>query len=274
MRISKGLAKAEKILSEMATHGCLVDVYSKGFFERQPSAKEDSQAPFLSNGFENILKRNENNRESNQKPVGHLLFVFLDEQKSELIQAFSDVYSPLKNLLANGKHKPDFLILNLYTQQMLCVGLGRKNQIFIVDAGTGEDVDAFGLLTGTPSDIFGVSHNNPYMVNFIEHDVCKATKKLIIALDELGASIIEYKRMSGSPESIENSLSEGPNSEGVYVIKDCDGDVVDEGPYTKEDLNQMLKELKKYVKKMDESMKTINAFFPQCDRWDLDTDDY
>jgi len=46
MKINKGTKKAEALFAQLRAEGDLVDVYSKEFFDRQPSIKDKKDALF------------------------------------------------------------------------------------------------------------------------------------------------------------------------------------------------------------------------------------
>jgi hypothetical protein len=135
MNITKGTPKAMSLLAELKETDDLVDVYSNEFFDRQPTHDEDPLAPFTKDGMITIEEM-ENDSDEDAKPKNHLIFIFVNENDEDIHDKLMDTYPPLRNCFEQG-HLPDFLLLNLYTQQMLCIGFGRKNRMFIVDAETG-----------------------------------------------------------------------------------------------------------------------------------------
>ncbi len=275
MKISKGSEKAQVLLERLAIEGDLVDVYSKVFFDRQPSIKDEPRATFTAEGFDYLVDEYEQNSDSDTKPIGHLLMVHLDKYKTDLRKSLVDLYQPLSNLIDAGKHDPNFLILNLYTKQMLCVGLGRKNRLFAIDAETGKSINVFGLLRGVHAPgIAAIDDDELYMARLIEHDVYESVSDIIHALHKLGVAMYGYDGMLANAEVIEHSLGLSPDENGMYQLKDWDDDVVDEGYFTKDELVSMLKESNGYQNEEDEAMKVINVFFPQCERGELNTGDY
>jgi hypothetical protein len=275
MKISKGSEKAQALLERLDEEGDLVDVYSKVFFDRQPSFKDDPSAPFNKEGFEYIVEEYELNSGNDVKPLGHLLFIHVDQYKTELRKSLVDLFKPLSNLIDAGKHDPDFLILNLYTRQMLCVGLGRKNRLFAIDAATGKSINVFGLLRGiNAAGILGIDDNELYMARLIEHDVYESVSDLVHALHKLGVAMYGYDGMAANAEVLEHSISLNPDEDGLYQLKDWDDEIVDEEQYTKAELTSMLEEINGYQTAEDQAMKVINIFFPQCERGELNTGDY
>lgn len=274
MKISKVNDVAQTLLERLAAEGDLVDVYSNSFFDRQPSAKDDPFAPFSKEGFEYILEEHEFNSDSDVKPVGHLLFINVDQYKTELRKSLVDLFKPLSNLIDAGKHDPDFLILNLFTRQMLCVGLGRKNRLFAIDATTGKSINVFGLLHGVHGDGIAPAESDHYIGRFTEHDVYEAVSDLVHALHNLGVAMYDYDGMLANHEQIEYSIGLPPSDDGLYQLKDWDDQILNDQKFTKGELVSMLEEIKGYQAEEDEAMNMIHVFFPQCERGELNTGDY
>lgn len=275
MKISKGSKKAHSLLERLAKEGDLVDVYSKEFFDRQPSFKDDPSAPFNKEGFEYVIEEYESNSDNDEKPLGHLLFIHVCKYKTDLRKSLVNLYKPLRKLIDAGKHNPDFLILNLYTRQMLCVGLGRKNRLFAIDAQTGKSINVFGLLQGIhAAGILGVDNDELYMARLVEHDVYESVSDLVHALHELGVAMYGYDGMSANIEELEHTTTSTPDEDGLYQLKNWDDEIIDEEKFTKAELMSMLEEINGYRATEDESMKMINIFFPQCERGELNTGDY
>lgn len=275
MKLSNGTKKAQALLKRFVEENDLVDVYSEEFFRQQPRIANNPSATFTLKGFEYLLSEYENNPVSDLKPVGHLLFIHVDQYKRELRKALVDIYEPLRQLIDNDKHDPDFLIVNLYTRQILCIGLGRKNRLFAIDAETGKSINVFGLLEGLhAAGIFIERDNAPYMNNFVEHDVYHFVSDFVRALYKLGVAMYNYDSMLANQDQIEHSLELPPNDDGMYQLKDWDGCLIDDEEYTKDELVSMLNEIKSYQIAEDEAMDMINNFFPHCERGELNTGDY
>lgn len=275
MKIVEGTKSAKSLLERLAAEGDLVDVYSNSFFDRQPSAKDDPFALFNQEVFEYMLEEYEFNSESDLKPAGHLLFIHLDQYKSDLSKALVEVYKPLGKIIADSKHDPDFLIVNLYTMQVLCIGLGRKNRLFAIDAATGKNINVFGLLReGDAADVGIFECDDHYMDRFTEHDVYESVSDLVHALHKLGVAMYDYDGMLANLEQIDHSIGLPPNDDGLYQLKDWDDQILDEEKFTKDELISMLEEIKGYQAAEDEAMKVINVFFPQCERIEISTGDY
>jgi len=258
MKISNGTPLAMALIDELKRSGDLVDVYSEDFFERQPTYEEEPSAPFTKEGIEWINEQ-EDDPDEHSKPKNHLIFIFIDEYKKDIHEKLKTIYPPLQKIFGQG-HLPDFLLLNLYTKQMLCVGLGRKNRLFIIDAKSGKAINAF--------DLIGTSDDTKYMDKFLENDAYESVSDLIHALHDLSIAMYEYDHLPGNDELVAFALEEENTRDGLHYIE---GD--DEG-YTTEQINEFLGKYQQYQALEDEAMRMIKVFFPQCERSELNTGDY
>lgn len=258
MKINKGTAQAMEFLELLKKEGNLTDVYSQEFFDRQPTYDELPDAPFYKDGME-YIEELEADQDENLKPKNHLLFIFVDEYKKDLIDKLLATY-PLLVKRFEGFHKPDFLMLNLYTKQMLCIGFGRKNQIFAYDPAYEPHIEFFGLT--------GIGDGGKYIDKFTEHDCYDAVSDFAQALDTLSQAMYDWDHLPANPDDISMILDEGPNEDGTYSV-----DGYDEG-CTEEEMNVFLSEFDDAQRRDDEAMKVIRIFFPAPDYMELNTGDY
>ena len=258
MRITNGTPKAMEFLALLKQEGCLVDVYSEDFFDRQPTYDQDTDATFDKNGME-YIEDLEADSSQNAKPKNHLLFIFLDEYKRELIDKLLAVHPPLVKHFGSF-HKPDFLILNLYTKQMLCVGFGRKNYLFAYDPAYEDTIDFFGYT--------GMGDSGKYIAKFTEHDYYDAVEDFADALAQLSSAMFDWDHLPHNDEMIGITLDDGPKEDGLYHIDD------EEEGYTKEEMEDFLEQFADCQSRGDAALKVIHAFFPQCEWGELNTGDY
>jgi hypothetical protein len=273
MKITGGIKRAIALLDKLQHEGHLVDVYSKSFFDRLPSIKDDPQAFFRKELYKDLFVDFEDNINSDQKPLGHLLLVYVDGLNSDLRKELIEVYEPLAKLIDAGKHNPDFLIINLFTQQVLCIGLGRKNRLFVIDAVTGANVNAFGLLGGINPGGLMTGEDHGYMDRLTQHDVYECVSDLIHAVDKLGVAMFNYDS-TPDQDKLENILNSGPDQHGVYQLRSLDGEILENDEYSKEEIIYLLEQIIVSEKEEEDSMKIINIFFPECYQGDLNTGDY
>ena len=83
---------------------------------------------------------------------------------------------------------------------MLCVGFGRKNRIFILDAKSGKGINAF--------DLYGINDDSKYVEKFIKNDVYEATSDLLHALNNLSVTMYEYDHLPGNDDLVAFALDE------------------------------------------------------------------
>lgn len=258
MRITKGTPQAMALLELLKKEGDLVDAYSEEFFDRQPAYIENPHAPFFKSGMVRVNEI-EADAAENAKPKNHLLFLYVDEYKKELIDRLLGIYPPLREKF-EAFHRPDFLILNLYTKQMLCIGFGRKNQLFAYDPGYESSIDLFGYT--------GIGDEGKYIKRFIEHDSHDLVEDFVNALAQLSEAIFDWDHLPHNDEAIGITLDEGPKQDELYHIDD------EEEGYTKEEMEDFLERFADCQGRGDAALKVIHAFFPQCEWSDLNTGDY
>ena len=94
MKITKGTPQAMSLLAELKETDDLVDVYSKEFFDRQPTYDEDPSAPFTQDGMITIEEM-ENDSDEDAKPKNHLIFIFVNENDEDIQDKLVATYPPL-----------------------------------------------------------------------------------------------------------------------------------------------------------------------------------
>jgi hypothetical protein len=274
MKISGGTIEAIALLEKLQQEDYLVDVYSHSFFSRQPSSSDDPNADFTKEGFEIVLDEYENNPNSDLKPLGHLLFLHIDDYQADMRKSIVEIYKPLAKLIDFGKHNPDFLIINLFTKQILCIGLGRKNRLFLIDAATGQTVNAFGLFGSLHFDGLMTGEDGGYMERFTQHDVYEFVNDFIHAVHDLSVAMFNHDGMLANSEQIRYTIRLGPDEKDFYQLKDTEQKLIDKKKFTKQEITALLEQINSYESDEEQAMKKINVFFPYCDRSELNTGDY
>ena len=158
------LAKSN-ILERMRVNGDLIDVYSDEWL-----SKQDEGSPL------NIQICGEFDAKFGTTYRGHLKIAYLYgriEEAFELATAFPE----LKQQIKKGTHRPNFLFMNTALDKILCVGLGRKNRIFIIDSESNKSIDVFGV-PGNPNS------DKTYISKFAELDYGNVIKTIVHTLDE------------------------------------------------------------------------------------------
>jgi hypothetical protein len=274
MKIMGGTKTATALFEKLQQEDYLIDVYSKSFFDRQPSAKNDPHADFTQEGFEILLDEYENNPNSDLKPLGHLLFLHIDDYQPDMRKSLVEIYKPLAKLIDCGRHNPDFFIINLFTKQILCIGLGRKNRLFLIDAATGQTVNAFGLFGSLHIDGLMTGEDGGYMERFTQHDVYEFVSDFIHAFHDLSVAMFNHDGMLANSEQIRYTIGLGPDEKDFYQLKDTEKNLIDEKKFTKQEITALLEQVNSYESDEDQAMKKIHIFFPYCDRSELNTGDY
>ena len=274
MKITGGTKIANALFAKLQQEGDLIDVYSKSFFDRQPSFKDDPCADFTREGFENLLEEYETNPDVDEKPLGHLLFLHIDDNQPDMRKSIVEIYKPLAKLIDCGRHNPDFLIINLFTKQILCIGLGRKNRLFVIDAATGQTVNALGLFGGVHVDGLVNGEDGGYMERFTQQDVYEFVSDFINAFYDLSAAMFNHDDMLANSEQIRYTIRLGSDENNFYQLKDTEQNLIDEKKFTKQEITALLEQINSYESDKDQAMKKINIFFPYCDLSELNTGDY
>ena len=296
MKITNVTPRAIRLLAKLKKTGDLVDVYSEDFFKRQPAydpklkrgaglfaasifSRTEKQAmrraaatmfgppvplfdfnfvPFHREGMENIERYMTC---GSRKPKNHLLFIYGGlgpELRKELLK----VYPPLKKMFHerwSGCYEPKFLLLNLYTQQMLCVGFGRNHRLFCVDATT-ETITTLGLDERTDSK---------YMAKIVAHDYYHAVRIFLNALQHLSYAMDGYDNLPCGTADLKDYLlpemrDAGPAEDGLYYLPGVDPDPDSGDGHTLRQWKEFQKDWAHYDAVVNAAMKVINIFFPDC----------
>jgi hypothetical protein len=265
MKVASGTKEVTQLLDQLRAGGNLIDVYSKEFFERLPSYAEDPDSIVTREGFEHVEEA-EADPDSEVKPIGHMIFIRVDDYAKDVKAKLIELYPPLLKIMSNGGHDPDFLLLNTYSRQLLCVGLGRKNRFFAFDGASGKSINAFGLYTEDGSE-------DGYIDRFVEHDMFELVSDFVTAIHDLGAAMFAYDSLPANEETIEQSISGGPASDGFYYI-DQEIDSSDGEAYSFDEMKEFLEEYGAQYQEMLRAINVIQIFFPKCDFEDMNTGDY
>jgi hypothetical protein len=248
MNLSGGTQQARDWINARQAEGRLVDVYSQEWFNKQ-----DPDGPFPPS----LLGKMET--ELGSDFLHHLLVVWLDGCRQDARNELVAIYPPLSKLIGTNGHEPDFLFINLRTQQILCVGLGRKNRMFGIDAATYDSIAMFGLLRNGDVN---------YMPQFTELDHAKIIWHIVSSLFQVGCALDDFMKLPGNPDTVLAAMAMKPAADGLrYIEGEDDG-------YTLKELKQFAAEHKDSDDQCKEAMEIINLFFSNCDDGDFNTGDY
>jgi hypothetical protein len=201
----------------------------------------------------------------------HLLTIYVGDRNKELVEDLSNLYLPFKRLFslnsAHGSwlHSPDFLIVNLITREILCVGLGRKNRSFdfelhrYLSLRTTNDEKNIQLQEIDGSKSIDCSDE------FFALDHYSISKKIINTLEELGEHYYEYDNLPGNSDVMVTR-----KKDGLYYLDDFE----DADGMTKNEVKELENEYKNCSESIDDCLNLLKEFFPTIEDWDLNTGDY
>ncbi|ABP35273.1 hypothetical protein [Polynucleobacter asymbioticus] len=258
MQIQNGTPTVIQLFDRLQSEGSLVDLYSKEFFDKNQDGPAFFLQPFEM--IEEVERGISEDYGDNKFPLNHLLFLCVSLLSNEDKQLLISLYAPLKNILKDDIHHPNFLILNLYTKQILAVGLGRKNRLFCIDVASNKNIDLINL----PED----SEGNNYIQNFTEHDVVDFfSDDLTGSLQTLSYAFFEQDHLPFIND-LQDALESSPNEEGLYELDGYEDGV------TAQDIKDMIKEYENHQESINQSLQILQSFFPELTEGDLNTGDY
>lgn len=231
---------------ELRQEGKLVDIYS------------ENQQSIIDNYGEDWLK--ELDEEHGPAYRNHLLIAQVLYWSDEQMNKLFDLFPSLKAQFVSGKHHPTILFFNLATQQILCVGLGRKNGSFYFDSETNEHVKP-GYQEKMPTE---------YFEKFYKLDHHWFMKQLLDDLEAFATSHYEWSCFP-SEEEIYGLLENGPDDDGQYRLSYEESD--DDG-HSKEELEEMLEDMERLQGYMDDAKDTFLQFFPDMEFYELSPGDF
>lgn len=247
MKIASGTKAATDFLEKLKSSGDLLDVYSDEWLSKQ---NERSELPphFIAAIDEEYGLDYRN----------HLLVLYINHDKREVIKELTNLYSPLQKLV-EGKHHPDFAFLNLATKQMLCVGLGRKNRLFAYDPAIDHRLDIYGL-TGLG--------NAQYIQAFTALDHGEVVETIITALYSIGVALFEHDSQPSDHTEVYGMLQDVPDSNGLYYFpNEADG-------VTRQELEEIDATYERTSESMANALAKLTQFFPEIYIGEINTGDY
>ena len=158
------------IFEKLKESGDLIDVYSKEWLLKQPDGSQLNEA--IASEFD---------KKFGDQFRGHLKVIYLSNRASafELATVYPQLQQQIKD--DTPTHIPNFLFINMKLNKILCVGLGRKNRIFILDSDTNEKV----YVSGVPGNS---NSNKKYIQEFTNMDHANVVKTIVQSLHD--ASIL------------------------------------------------------------------------------------
>ena len=255
-----GTDAANNSLRELKNLGALADVYTKEWL--------DSNTDFSYFSLDDL---DDYQAKSKGACEGHLLVISTslnDLLVASLLISAYPIFA--KNLDENIQlHKPDLIFINLATRQILCVGLGRKNQFF------GYALDNYhvrihdSVVEEIVSRAYEASAENPthkFLNEFLKYDYARVVSSLVESLYEFGICARNWDHLPLNPELIDQIIESGPNENGLFDI--------DDELMPLEDVKKILKEFAEVEDWAIENLSTLQDYFPDLTWADLNTQDY
>ncbi len=260
MAYTGGTVAAQECITQLTALGALVDVYSRNWLAEHPDF-----ACFTAEDLSEYQQRSKGACE------GHLLVIStsLDmEVASRLLPAAHPGYAAYFGDQAQY-HKPDLVFINLATEQILCVGLGRKNYFFGFAIGTDDVRINDGNIKDALRPFRDPSSKDPslvFMRKFIQYDYANVVLNLVDALYEFGTCARNWDHLPLTPDQIEEIIDQGPDDEGMYDI--------DDEMMSLEEVRAIIAEFEETDDWGRENLSTLQEFFPDLTWADLNTQDY
>ena len=209
---------------------------------------------------------------------GEIIFIdasrFYGERLAKLLKIFPKFSSGFSTeyTITNT----DFIAINLKTQQIILMGLGRKDQIHVRIYRDGKfeylnysEVEEFvnaDFETISASDKTAKSLNHQYLQKFCELDRFCLVVDLFESLYYFGVSSFEFANLPHSMMDIDEARGNGPNEDGMFEI---DGEELSE-----EDLDELERSYEEAANDCTNHIRDIQQLFPKIDVGDLITGAY
>jgi hypothetical protein len=255
-----GTLAANKCISELTSMGALVDVYSKKWLLSNPD--------FVNFDIDNL---SDFQLESNGVCEGHLLVISTSLDFQIVSKLLVDAHPSFEKYFGPqaAHHKPDLIFINLLTQQILCVGLGRKNYFFGYVIGADDIKISDGNISNVIHPLMNKDEFNPtvnFMREFIRYDYSDIVTSQIEALYVFGQCARNYDQLPLTPDQIEEIIQQGPDGEGMYDI--------DDQLMSLDEARAVIAELEEVNDWGKENLSTLQIYFPELTWGDLNTQDY
>lgn len=260
MSYTGGTVAAQKCIAQLTALGALVDVYSHNWVATHPDFTYFTAEEFI-----------EYQQRSKGTCEGHLLVISTSLDMEVVSSLLSATHPGFKAYFGDQSpyHKPDLVFINLATQQILCVGLGRKNYFFGFSIGT----DHVSIRDGNVKESmrpFREPNSKDttivFMREFIKYDYANVVINLVDALYEFGTCARNWDHLPLTPDQIEEIIDQGPDDEGMYDI--------DDRIMSLEEARAVIVEFEETDDWGRENLSTLQEFFPDLGWGDLNTQDY
>ncbi len=255
-----GTIAAKNCITQLTALGALVDIYSNNWLAKKPDFTYFSEEDLVAY-----------HHQSKGACEGHLLVVStsLDlEATTRLLTAAHTGFAAYFGGQA-PHHKPDLIFINLATQQIFCVGLGRKNYFFGYAIGKDQVAISDGNVKKIVRPLLDPNSKDPtlvFMREFIKYDYANVVLDLVDALFEFGTCARNWDHLPLTSDQIDEIIDQGPNDEDMYDI--------DDQMMTLEEARAVIAEFEETDDWGRENLSTLQEFFPDLTWGDLNTQDY
>jgi len=219
----------------------------------------------------------------NNKPIpnvdnGEIIFInasrIYGDRLTKLLKIFPKFSSGFSTEYTSTN--TDFIAINLRTQQIILMGLGRKDQIHVHIYRQGkfdhldyDEVEEFvndDFETISESDKTAKSLNIQYLQNFCELDRFRLVPDLLESLYYFGLSSFEFASFPHSIMDIDAARENGPNEDGMFEM---DGE-----EFSEDDLDEFEHDNEEAANDCTSHIRKIQLLFPKVDEGDLITGAY
>jgi hypothetical protein len=248
-----GTQHAMQFMEKYKKLGYLVDIYSDEWANAQDPDEYSGPTP-------DDLKKYD--KEHGTAYRGHLLCLYIDVYNQELITDLRNLYKPFDDYcnIDTGSWRalnlPDMMLINLNTQEILCVGLGYKNNAFNFELGK---------FMEARNENSNASADKKCSEAFYALDFDRVAQKTIREMTQLGQNFYEYDNLSGNSD-VAVTLNE---DDGLYYFDDFD----EEG-MTEEEVNSLRNEYENYNEWIEDNISTLRNFYPKIQDYELNTGAY
>jgi len=246
-----GTPEAIQFIEKYMKAGYLVNIYSDEWVNSKDPDEYYGPSP------EDLQRWD---KEHGTEYRGHLLCLYLGSDElitdlRRLLKPFDD-YCNIDTGGWRSINLPDMMLINLKTQEILCIGLGYKNNAFNFELSK---------YMQSHSESSVRDRDTTCSEAFYEFDYAKVARITVREMTQLGENYYEYDNLRGNAD-VAVTLNK---KDGLYYFDDFD----DEG-MTEEEVNSLRNDYENYDEWIDDNLRTLRAYYPKIDSHELNTGAY
>lgn len=260
-----GTPEVQHFIKKYKASGHLIDPYSREWLASL-EVRRNSDSNFYSDIDDDQYAQYET--EFGSEFWNHLLILYVDQSNSGLIRDLKTLYEPFKYIFEDcnslsglENHRPDFILINLHVRKAICIGLGRKNRLFVYDLDEYSN-NVSNVVNSLKYNGVGYIENNIYYKDFVRFDHARFLDSMVQGLYELGRGLFLMASTPGNPDE----WPDRPNEDGMYILED--------GEFTSEEFEGVKSDYYEADELISGGVSDINLFFPKVEDGDLNTGDY